>query len=302
MSEGPSRRAVLGGGLAVAGLATLAGGTSASASTGQKRRFAGKVVVITGATSGIGREAALAFAAEGAKVGFCGRREDLGREVERAIRRAGGEGTYLRADVRQPSDVQAFVDGVVRRYGRLDIAFNNAGIHLGKPLHETTVDEWDDVHLTNVRGVFLAIKHEVRHMTQGGVIVCTASSQAHHTRPGHSAYAASKRAVHGMVRAAALDYGGKGIRVLSIDPGTTDTRLVRPPGIPDDLWARFKEAWGPLNVYGLPRMAEAKEIAAAVLAVAAPELTYLTGTEVLVDGGMSAGRPMTMPPGFEPPQ
>jgi NAD(P)-dependent dehydrogenase (short-subunit alcohol dehydrogenase family) len=302
MSEGPSRRAVLGGGLAAAGLATLAGGGQASAAPSPRKRFAGKVVVITGATSGIGREAALQFAEQGARVGFCGRRENLGRDVERAIRRAGGEATFTRADVREPAQVQAFVDGVVRTYGRLDIAFNNAGIHLGKPLHETTVAEWDDVHLTNVRGVFLAMKHEVPHMTAGGVIVCTASSQAHHTRPGHSAYAASKRAVHGMVRAAALDYGGRGIRVLSIDPGTTDTRLVRPPGIPDDLWARFKQAWGPLNVHGLPRMAEAAEIAATVLAVAAPELTYLTGTEVLVDGGMSAGRPMVMPPGFEPPQ
>lgn len=183
----------------------------------------------------------------------------------------------------------------------LDVAFNNAGIHLGKPLHEITVEEWDDVHLTNARGVFLAIKYEVAHLRPGGVIICTASSQAGHTRPGHAAYTASKRAVQGIVRAAALDYGTKGIRVLSVDPGTTDTRLVRPDGIPDDAWAAFKQAWGPLNVYGLPRMAEAKEIAAAVVALAAPEFGYLTGTEVLVDGGMSTGRPMTFPPGFEPP-
>jgi len=302
MTEGPSRRAVLGGTLAAVGLAGLAGGGQASASPQRPGRFAGKVVVITGATSGIGREVAIQFAEQGAKVGFCGRREAEGRAVERTIRRAGGDATYMRADVRDPSQVQAFVDGTARKYGRLDIAFNNAGIHLGKPLHETTVAEWDDVHQTNVRGVFLAIKHQIPHMAAGGVIICTASSQGHHTRPGHSAYAASKRAVHGIVRAAALDYGSKGIRVLSIDPGTTDTRLVRPPGIPDDAWAQFKQAWGPLNVHGIPRMAEPKEIAATVLAVAAPELTYLTGTEVLVDGGMSAGRPMTMPPGFEPPQ
>jgi NAD(P)-dependent dehydrogenase (short-subunit alcohol dehydrogenase family) len=302
MNEGPSRRAVLGG-VAAAGLAALAapGAASAQPTERGRGRFAGKVVIITGATSGIGKEAAVLFAAAGAKVGFCGRREELGRQVERDIRRAGGDATYLRADVRDPAQVQSFVDGVARRYGRLDVAFNNAGIHLGKPLHETTVAEWDDVHLTNARGVFLAIKHEVPHMNDGGVIICTASSQAGHTRPGHSAYSASKRAVEGLVRAAALDYGRRGIRVLAVDPGTTDTRLVRPPGIPDDVWAQFKQAWGPLNVYGLPRMAEAKEIAAAVVGLAGPEFGYLTGTEVLVDGGMSAGRPMTFPPGFEPP-
>jgi NAD(P)-dependent dehydrogenase (short-subunit alcohol dehydrogenase family) len=301
MSEGPSRRAVLGG-AAAAGLAALAAPARAGAETGRGRgRFAGKVVIITGATSGIGREAAVLFASEGARVGFCGRREELGRQVEREIRRAGGEATYVRADVRDPAQVQSFADGVARRYGRLDVAFNNAGIHLGKPLHEITVAEWDDVHLTNARGVFLAIKHEVPHMTAGGVIICTASSQAGHTRPGHSAYTASKRAVEGIVRAAALDYGTRGIRVLAVNPGTTDTRLVRPPGIPDDVWAQFKQAWGPLNVYGLPRMAEAREIAAGVVALAAPDFGYLTGTEILLDGGMSAGRPMTFPPGFEPP-
>jgi NAD(P)-dependent dehydrogenase (short-subunit alcohol dehydrogenase family) len=298
-----SRRTVLGG--AAAGLAALAAGAGTAAATEPTQRgrgrFAGKVVVITGATSGIGKEAAVLFAAEGGKVGFCGRREELGRQVEREIRRAGGEATYVRADVRDPAQVQSFVDGIARKYGRLDVAFNNAGIHLGKPLHQTTVAEWDDVHLTNARGVFLAIKHEVAHLGEGGVIICTASSQAGHTRPGHSAYTASKRAVEGIVRAAALDYGARGIRVLAVDPGTTDTRLVRPPGIPDDLWAQFKQAWGPLNVHGLPRMAEPKEIATAVVSLATPDFSYLTGAEILVDGGMSAGRPMTFPPGFELP-
>lgn len=303
MGDKVSRRALLGG--SAVGLAGLAAGPLAAATPqGGRGRFDGKVVLITGATSGIGRETAVAFASAGAKVGFCGRREDLGREVEKQIRDAGGDATYLRADVRVPEQVMAFVDGVVGRYGRLDIAFNNAGIHLGKPLHETSVDEWDDVAWTNARGVFLAIKHEVPHLLNagGGVIICTASSQAEHTRPGHAAYTASKRAVQGIVRVAALDYGAKGIRVLSVDPGTTDTRLVRPPGIPDDVWEQFKQAWGPLNVYGLPRMAEPKEMATAVLALAAPDFSYLTGTSVLIDGGMSAGRPMTIPDGFPVPQ
>jgi NAD(P)-dependent dehydrogenase (short-subunit alcohol dehydrogenase family) len=302
MSDNIARRAVLGGAVGAAALAATGMTTAAATERGNRGRFHGKVVAVTGATSGIGRETALLFAAAGAKVGFCGRREEEGRQVEREIRRAGGDAVYIRADVRIPEQTQAFVDGVARRYGRLDIAFNNAGIHLGKPLHETTVEEWDDVHLTNARGVFLAMKYEIPHLVRagGGVIICTASSQAEHTRPGHSAYSASKRAVQGIVRAAALDYGAQGIRVLSVDPGTTDTRLVRPPGIPDDLWAQFKDAWGPLNVHGLPRMAEAKEMATAVVALAATDFGYLSGTSVLIDGAMSTGRPMAMPPGFPP--
>ncbi|WP_410637088.1 SDR family NAD(P)-dependent oxidoreductase [Amycolatopsis sp. lyj-346] len=289
-----TRRAVLGGG--AAGAAAVLAGPSAStaAAAAGTGRFDGKVVLITGATSGIGREAAIAFAAQGARVGFCGRRAELGREVERELR---GRGYYVQADVREPAQVASFVDAVVRRWGRLDVAFNNAGIHLSKPVHEISVDEWEDVQRTNARGVFLAIKHEVPHLLgSGGVIICTASSQAEHTRPGHAAYTASKRAIQGIVKAAALDYGAKGIRVLSIDPGTTDTAFVRPPGIPDDQWAQFKQAWGPLNVHGLPRMAEPREIAAAVVALAAPDFAYLTGTSVLVDGGLGTGRPMVMPP------
>jgi hypothetical protein len=124
------------------------------------RRFEHKVVLITGATSGIGRAAAIAFAREGGRVVFCGRREHLGAEVEQEIRRAGGEATYVRADVRIEREVEAFVNAAVARYRRLDVAFNNAGITLEKPLDEYTSDEFDDVLNTNLRGVFQSIKYE----------------------------------------------------------------------------------------------------------------------------------------------
>src|SRR5262245_9114052 len=221
---------------AAAGLAGMSGGIVLGQSstlpaprpTGL-RRFDGKVVLITGATSGIGRAAAFAFAAEGAMVAFCGRREALGHEVEREIRSSGGEATYIRADVRIESDVQALVEHTVATYGRLNVAFNNAGITLEKPLHEYRVDEFDDVLRTNLRGAFLSMKYEVPHMIAagGGAIVVTSSSNAIATQARRSAYTASKRGLVGLVQCAALDYASFGIRVNALVPGTTDTALVR---------------------------------------------------------------------------
>jgi NAD(P)-dependent dehydrogenase (short-subunit alcohol dehydrogenase family) len=127
-----------------------------------------KVVLITGATSGSGRAAALQFTSEGAKVSFCGRRAMLANEVRSAIKARGGEAQCIRVDVRNESDIKNFVDRTVEKFGRLDVAFNNAGITLEEPLHEYSSQEWEDVINTNLRGVFLAIRYEIPNMLRSG--------------------------------------------------------------------------------------------------------------------------------------
>ncbi|MBB5914993.1 hypothetical protein BJY24_003860 [Nocardia transvalensis] len=299
----PSRRRLLGAIAAsgvVAGAAGLAGGVALGADSNApryqpaQRRFQDKVVVITGATSGIGAAAARMFAAEGGRVAFCGRRVDRGRAVEREIREAGGEATYIRADVLVEQDVRAFVDAAVAKYGGLHVAFNNAGITIQKKLHEYSADEFDRVLRTNLRGTFLAMKYEVPQMIRsgGGAIVVTSSSNALATDAGRAAYTASKRGLVGLVQGAALDYAADGIRVNALVPGTTDTELVRnasPIGaLPDDAYHVAMRQWASSNVPGLGRLATPEEIAAFALTLAAPEHGYLTGAQLVIDGGKTA--------------
>jgi hypothetical protein len=290
-----TRRAMLGlTTTAVAGsLAACSHSHPAISTAPLRRRFVGKSVLITGGTSGIGRAAAEQFAAEGGTVAFCGRRVNLGHEVENGIRSRGGEATYIQADVRDESQVKAFVDQTIDKYGRLDVAFNNAGITLEKPSHEYTSAEWDDVLSTNLRGVFLAMKYEIPYMLTngGGNIVVTSSSNAIATTAHRSAYTASKRGLVGLVQSTALDYVSKGIRVNTLIPGTTDTALVRRvahmEGVPDVVWEAAASVWAKSHI-PMGRMATPEEIASFALALASGDLPFMTGAQMVIDGGKTA--------------
>jgi NAD(P)-dependent dehydrogenase (short-subunit alcohol dehydrogenase family) len=296
MKLNSGRRQLIQTGIAsVAGMATVGvskiGAINAQAESlpevnNTKSRFTQKVVLITGATSGIGRAAAIAFAREGAKIGFCGRREVLGAEVEQLIRENGGDATYVKADVTQPQEVEFFVNSIVSKYGQLDVAFNNAGDVLSKPLHEITIDEWEWVQNTNLRGVFLAMKYQIPHMLErGGNIVITASQHSVATRPGFAGYASAKRALLGLAQAAALDYGSQGIRVNILSPGITDTPLFR--RTTGGSQAKIEAARQLVDA--LNRFATAEEIAEVALFLASNDCPYITGTDFLVDGGMMSG-------------
>jgi NAD(P)-dependent dehydrogenase (short-subunit alcohol dehydrogenase family) len=298
-----SRRNLLTG--AVAGMAGLAAGAAgAAAVVGSRKgpqvvvdgraRFKNKVILITGATSGIGAAAARMFAAEGGKVAFCGRRTDRGAQVENEIKSDGGEAKYIHADVRIEDDVRGFVDTAAELYGGLDVCFNNAGITIERPLHEYTAAEWDDVVNTDLRGNFLALKYEIPHLIKrgGGVVVVTASSNAIATNPKRSAYSAAKRGLVGMVQAAAQDYAANNIRINTLIPGTTDTEFVRRAAgminAPDSVWEAAAAVWAKSNVAVANRLARPEEIAAAALMMASDEFTFMNGAQIVVDGGKTA--------------
>jgi NAD(P)-dependent dehydrogenase (short-subunit alcohol dehydrogenase family) len=297
------RRHLVGGaalGLVAGALGGLAGGlalghaaTLPQQKPSGKRRFENKVVLVTGGTSGIGRAAALMFAAEGGRVAFCGRNIERGQQVQETIRDASGEATFIRADVRNESEVKALLDRTIETYGQLDVAFNNAGISIEKPLHDYSAAEFDDVISTDLRGVFLSMKYEIPHMLQrGGAIVVTSSSNAIATTANRSAYSAAKRGLLGLVQAAALDYAQHGIRINTLIPGTTDTPFVRRlagmENVPDAAWHVAVAQWARTHVPGLQRLATPEEIAAFALTLASDDHPYTTGGQFVIDGGKTA--------------
>ncbi len=243
------------------------------------------VVLITGALAGIGRATALAFARQGARLVVSGRHGDAGAMLVHELRELGAEAEFVRADVRHEADVQALVDGAVARFGRLDIAVNNAGTE-GQPgpLTAQTAETYAATFDTNVLGTIFSLKHELRVMLAqgGGSIVNLSSTMGHRGNANAGLYVASKHAVEGLTRTAALEGAAAGVRVNAVAPGPIDTdMLTRFAG--DDARKNGLAAGVPMKRLGQP-----EEIAQAIVFLASDQAGFLTGQVIDVNGGKTA--------------
>jgi NAD(P)-dependent dehydrogenase (short-subunit alcohol dehydrogenase family) len=243
------------------------------------------VVLITGALTGIGRAAAVAFAGKGAKVVVAGRRDAVGKALVKELRSLGSEAEFTNADVRRDDDVRAVVDKTVARFGRLDVAVNNAGTEgqVG-PITEQTAESYAATFDTNVLGVILSMKHEVRVMREQGhgSIVNISSTYGHEGAAGASVYVGSKHAVEGITKSVALEVAKSGIRVNAVAPGPTDTGMLT-------RFTRTPESKAAL-VTGVPmgRLGLSEELANAIVFIASDEASFITGHILNVDGGHTA--------------
>jgi NAD(P)-dependent dehydrogenase (short-subunit alcohol dehydrogenase family) len=248
------------------------------------KTFQDKVVLITGGTSGIGRATALAFAAEGAKVVVAGRRKNEGAESVALVEQAGGQGLFVRADVSVEEDVASMVAQTIEAFGRLDFAFNNAGVFPEPgPLTEVTTETIDRILAVNVRGVALCMKHEIPAILRsgGGGIVNTASFLGIRPFPGTAIYNASKSAVIGLTRSAAVEFASQGVRVNVVCPGVIETAMNEAIRA-EESGRDFLNGLQPMQRIGLP-----EEVAGAVLYLCTPSARFVTGTTLSVDGGIT---------------
>lgn len=250
--------------------------------------LAGKIAIVTGASSGIGRATSKLFAHEGARVVVAARRHAELEALVAEISAAGGEAVALAGDVRDEVFARALVDTAVRRFGGLDVAFNNAGT-LGEcgPTPDVSLSGWRDTLETNLTSAFLGAKYQIPVMLErrGGSVIFTSTFVGHTAAfPGVAAYAASKAGVIGLVQALAVEFGARGIRVNAILPGGTDTPMARSMNGSPEAWAFVQ------GLHALKRVASPEEQAQSVLYLASDASSFTTGTALLVDGGVSVNR------------
>lgn len=252
-------------------------------------RLDGKVALITGAASGIGRASALAFAREGARVVVSDVAREGGEETARLVEAAGGSAAFVAADVTQPAQVEELIAQAVGTYGRLDCALNNAGIEGAlAPTAEYPLDAWNAVIAVNLTGVWLCLKYELAQLLigGGGAIVNVASAAGVVAMANAGAYTASKHGVIGLTKAAAVEYGPRGIRVNAVCPGWTETPMLLDRGI----GARHNPALYQrlARTTALKRLGRAEEIANTAVWLCSDEASFVTGHALLVDGGITA--------------
>jgi NAD(P)-dependent dehydrogenase (short-subunit alcohol dehydrogenase family) len=245
-----------------------------------------RVVLITGGLTGIGPAAAVAFAKKGANVVVAGRRDEAGEALVKELRSLGSEAEFVNADVRKEDDVRNMVDKTVARFGRLDVAVNNAGTEGDRgPIIDQTAESYTTTFDTNVLGMILSMKHEVRAMQgQGtGSIINISSTYGHEGVAGASVYAGSKHAVEGLTKSVALELAKSGIRVNAVAPGPTDTgMLTRFPGTAENKALSASRV--PLGRLGL-----SEEVADGIVFIASDEARFITGHILNVDGSKTAG-------------
>ena len=250
--------------------------------------FAQKVVLITGGTSGIGRATAVAFAEQGANVVVAGRREAEGAESVRLVEKTGSNGLFVRTDVAIEKEVEAMVARAVEYFGRLDFAFNNAGVSgemdSGNGIANTN-EVFNRIMDTNVRGVFLSLKHEIPAILKsgGGAIVNNASvAGLRAIISGTPIYTASKFAVVGLTRSVALEFAAKGVRVNAVCPAIIETEMTERFRVNNEVRARL------MALHPIDRFGQSEEVAAAVLYLCSPGAAFITGAALPVDGGVLA--------------
>lgn len=253
------------------------------------KSFDGKVVIVTGATSGIGEAAALKFAREGAKVVLAARREDKGQAVVGKIAALGSEGLFIKTDVTKPHEIEALVAATVARFGKLDCAVNNAGVVgvANTPMADIEEETWDQVMNTNLKAVWLCMKYEIRAMLRQGKGAIVNLSSIYGLKPsdvGHSPYCASKFGVVGLTQSAAIDYAPQGIRVNAVCPGFTHSEMVDPyVEAAPDLMKTIVSRHSAQN-----RLGDAHETAEAIAWLCSDAASFVNGAALPVDGGTTS--------------
>jgi NAD(P)-dependent dehydrogenase (short-subunit alcohol dehydrogenase family) len=247
----------------------------------------GKVALVTGGTSGIGRETAVLFAKAGVKVVIAGRREAQGEETVNLIRAANGDGLFVRTDVSKASEIETLIRNAVEKFGRLDIAFNIAGIEgVWTPIVRQSEEDWDRTIQINLKGVWLCLKYEIKQMLKqgGGAIVNMASTMGLIGAAGAAAYSASKHGVIGLTKAAALETAKSGVRINVVCPAAIETsmseRLFGAPNV-----HKYVLSCHPIGRFGKPA-----EVAEAVVWMCSDQASFMTGQSLVLDGGFLAGQ------------
>jgi NAD(P)-dependent dehydrogenase (short-subunit alcohol dehydrogenase family) len=247
----------------------------------------GKVALVTGGTSGIGRETAILFAKAGAKVVVAGRRAREGEETVEMVRAAGGDGLFVKTDVSKASEIETLVQRAVEKFGRLDVAFNNAGVEgVWVPITRQSEEDWDRTIEINLKGVWLCLKYEIRQMLKqgaGGAIVNMSSITGLVGAVGAAAYSASKHGVIGLTKTAALENARSGIRINAVCPAAVEAPMA------ERIFGAPKVHEYVLSCHPIGRFGRPAEIAEAVVWMCSDRASFMTGQSLVLDGGFLAG-------------